>query len=240
MRTEEVSRTSRHLDVYSLLLRTFDSLFISFTDVEGFGRKNDPTHFSKLAVCFESTVMHILSQDEIEGVPKSALENFQKFYASTAFRCRFPSCPKSLARFSSPELRKQHAGTHFRRIYCRITDCRWSTIGFKKKSGLDAHMRKYHEEKSSFPIPPKVRRLPDVTTESERKDQRQRDQSPDENTVANHQAAEAEYIIIGPPFGSLGDEVSIYYPLHNPYSNAGSKILIYQDLALETTCSRKL
>jgi len=161
-----------YLDTIGLLLHTRDVFAHSvvITEVEAFAIQNDQTLFSKLAAVFESAVIHLLTRDEIAGVPKVTLEAFQRSYASTAFRCRFPNCSKSFAGFASPELRTQHEATHFRRVYCRVANCQWSEIGFKEKNGLDAHTRKHHNEKSVFSIPLKVRRTLEDRAESECKD----------------------------------------------------------------------
>ena len=119
---------------------------------------NDVTLFSKLAANFEAAVTYLLSQNEVTGVSRTTLEVFQKSYASTAFRCRFPNCSRPSTGFPSSELRTKHEATHLRRVYCGVILCEWNRIGFKNKSALDAHTRKHHGEKSTFLIPPKVRR----------------------------------------------------------------------------------
>ena len=125
---------------------------------EAFFAKNDRTLFSKLTTDFETAVTRLLSQDEVSGISRATLEAFQKSYASTAFRCRFPNCPRSSIGFPSSKLRTEHEAAHLRRVYCKIESCQWGRIGFKNKNGLDAHARKHHGEKPTLPIPPKVRR----------------------------------------------------------------------------------
>jgi hypothetical protein len=127
-------------------------------DADAFTTQYDRTLFSKLATTFDSAVISLLSQNEVAGVPEVTLQAFQKSYASTAFRCRYPYCTKSSAGFASQQLRTQHEAGHFHRVYCKVESCQWSRIGFEKKSGLDSHTRKYHNERFTFPIPPKVRR----------------------------------------------------------------------------------
>ncbi|KAF2678067.1 hypothetical protein K458DRAFT_377432 [Lentithecium fluviatile CBS 122367] len=144
---------------------------------EAFATQNDRTLFSKLAADFDNTVIYLLSQDEVPGISRGTLEAFQKSYASTAFRCRFPNCSRSSTGFPSSELRGQHEAAHLCRVYCRVVLCQWSRIGFKNKNGLDTHMRKHHGENSTFSIPPKVRRIPQDGEASERKTQEETNDS---------------------------------------------------------------
>ena len=138
-------------------------------DAEAFAKQKDRTLFSKLATDFERAVISLLSEDEIAIIPRATLEAFRKSYASTAFRCRLPNCTKSSAGFPSSELRHQHETTHFRRVYCQVSVCQWSRIGFKTKIGLENHMRTYHSEVTKIPIPSKVRRERSVDTEDNKK-----------------------------------------------------------------------
>jgi hypothetical protein len=93
----------------------------------------------------------------VDGLPKDKLESFKSSYASTAFQCRYPFCPNRTAGFASARLRGQHEATHVRRIYCQVSTCQWSRIGFKNKSGLDNHVRTDHSEVTKILVPSKVR-----------------------------------------------------------------------------------
>ena len=93
----------------------------------------------------------------MDGLPKDKLESFKSSYASTAFQCRYPFCPNRTAGFASAQLRRQHEATHVRRIYCQVSTCQWSRIGFKNKSGLDNHVRTDHSEVTKILVPSKVR-----------------------------------------------------------------------------------
>ena len=126
---------------------------------EAFILRNDRTLFSHLAAEFERAVIYLLSQGEVAGVSKYALEAFQKSYASTAYRCRFSNCSRSSTGFPSSELRGQHEAAHLHRVYCKVVSCQWNRIGFKNKNGLDVHTRKHHREKTAISIPPEVRRI---------------------------------------------------------------------------------
>ena len=93
----------------------------------------------------------------MDGLPKDKLESFKSSYASTAFQCRYPLCPNRTAGFASAQLRGQHEATHVRRIYCQVSTCQWSRVGFKNKSGLDNHVRTDHSEVTKILVPSKVR-----------------------------------------------------------------------------------
>lgn len=126
-------------------------------DVEDYSLRHDRTLFSRLTVEFEKSVLCLLSQESVDGLPKDKLESFKSSYASTAFQCRYPFCPNRTASFASAQLRGQHEATHVRRIYCQVSTCQWSRIGFKNKSGLDNHVRTNHSEVTKILVPSKVR-----------------------------------------------------------------------------------
>ncbi|KAI4645602.1 uncharacterized protein J4E79_010780 [Alternaria viburni] len=60
------------------------------SEIESYVINNDRTLFSRLAHVYESAVVHLLAQREVQGVAPATLRAFQESYASTAFRCRFP------------------------------------------------------------------------------------------------------------------------------------------------------
>ncbi|KAL9065694.1 MAG: hypothetical protein Q9157_007389 [Trypethelium eluteriae] len=125
---------------------------------ETYAFNHDRTLFTKLAMAFNCGVLSLLGQKEVPGVATLTLDAFKQLYASSAFRCRYPSCPKVPNSFASDRLRTQHEATHLRRIFCQVSECQWNRIGFKSHKGLRTHMRS-HDEKAMVPIPAKVRRM---------------------------------------------------------------------------------
>jgi hypothetical protein len=110
---------------------------------------------------FERSILYLLSQQEVEGIPTATLRAFQASYESTALRCRYPQCSTSSLGFATQELRVQHETIHFQRVYCKVSTCQFGRVGFAKKSALTAHTRRYHAESTSLPIPSKIRRVTD-------------------------------------------------------------------------------
>ena len=111
----------------------------------------------------DSAVEHLLSHDRVEGVPEHILHAFRMSYASTAYRCRYPHCPKASAGFASEHSRSQHEASHFRRLYCEHESCSYSRIGFDKHSALASHRQRYHAAKASLMIPRRIREQDDMS-----------------------------------------------------------------------------
>ncbi|KAF2728956.1 ankyrin [Polyplosphaeria fusca] len=150
----------RHLPAHQLMqdVLSDQSNTSQYAYAEAFASQHDRTLFSNLAARFEHNVLYLLTQDDVDGIPQETLEKFKRSYSSTAFRCRFPSCFQASTGFASQEQRATHEITHFYRIKCSVETCQWSRIGFKSKTSLDAHTRKYHDPGSTYLIPPSVRR----------------------------------------------------------------------------------
>ncbi|KAH7085093.1 hypothetical protein BKA63DRAFT_10537 [Paraphoma chrysanthemicola] len=173
-----ITHANEKLDVFShfavhklmrdvLQLRQRAGLFAGedHTDIQKFNIENDRTLFSKLASKYESCVVHLLAQHEVNGVAATTLRTFQASYASTAFRCRYPHCDRLSLGFASAELRLQHETLHMQRVYCQTVSCQYNRIGFAKRSALNAHTRKHHSLSAILHIPAKIRRAPDATEE---------------------------------------------------------------------------
>ncbi|KAI9674908.1 MAG: hypothetical protein M1822_009011 [Bathelium mastoideum] len=125
---------------------------------EEYALDHDQTLFSQLSISFDKAVINLLSSDNIVGLPKERLDAFKKSYASSAFRCRYPFCRKGSMGFGSDQLRTEHEKTHMRRVFCTLSDCSYSRIGFLNKKGLSTHLRS-HREQAKIPIPAKVRQV---------------------------------------------------------------------------------
>lgn len=126
-------------------------------EIESFILQRDRTLFSKLAHNFNDAITHLISQNEVAGISDTNLKTFQASYASTAFRCRFLQCLDSSIGFATEELRTKHEVGHCQLVYCPERNCQYHNIGLTKRSTLTAHIRKFHDPKSSLLIPPKVR-----------------------------------------------------------------------------------
>jgi hypothetical protein len=129
-----------------------------YSDIETYVINNDRTLFSRLAHKYESAIVHLLAQHEVDGIPPATLRAFQESYASTAFHCRFPHCDRLSLGFATAELRLEHEIFHVQRVYCQTVSCQYSRIGFAKRSALNTHTRKLHGQPDILRIPAKVRR----------------------------------------------------------------------------------
>jgi hypothetical protein len=143
-----------------------DELTGCIADIEAYVMNNDQTLFSRLAQVYESAVVYLLAQHEVPGITPAILRAFQKSYASTAFRCRFPHCERLSLGFPTAELRLEHETIHVQRLYCQIASCQYNRIGFGKRSALNAHTRKHHGQSNTLLIPAKVRRTTDAEAET--------------------------------------------------------------------------
>ncbi|KAL9093837.1 MAG: hypothetical protein Q9165_003760 [Trypethelium subeluteriae] len=132
---------------------------------ETYAINHDKTLFTELAVGFNGAVLKLLTQKEVSGLTQPTLDTFKRLYASSAFRCRYPSCPDAPAGFATDELRTQHEATHLRRIFCTLAGCAYNRIGFTSRKGLSTHMRSHNDE-GKIPIPSKVRRIANEGTDT--------------------------------------------------------------------------
>jgi hypothetical protein len=131
--------------------------YLQHTEAESFTAQNDKTLFSRIAITLDSAVEHLLLHDQVEGVPQDLHESFRVSHVSTAYRCRYPHCPKASAGFASESARSQHEKCHFHRLYCNYEGCSYSRIGFDKHSSLVSHKQRYHTAKASLMTPPRIR-----------------------------------------------------------------------------------
>lgn len=106
----------------------------SAPDIETYIINNDRTLFSKLAQMYESAVVHLLARQEVEGISPTILRAFQKSYAPTAFRCRFPHCDRLSLGFATAELRLEHEAAHVRRMYCQTSPCPYTRTALQQKA----------------------------------------------------------------------------------------------------------
>ena len=138
----------------------------TFPDIESFAISNDRTLFSRLAYTYESAVVYLLAQQDVQGIAPATLRAFQASYASTAFRCRFPHCERLSSGFATAQLRLEHETVHVQRVYCQTVSCQYNRIGFGKRTALNAHTRRYHGQTNVLLIPAKVRRTTIVEAEA--------------------------------------------------------------------------
>jgi len=162
-------------------------------DIETYVIDNDRTLFSRLAHTYESAVVYLLAQREVQGITPTTLRAFQESYASTAFRCRFPHCERLSSGFATAQLRLEHETAHVQRVYCQTVSCQYHRIGFVKRSALSAHMRKHHGQSNVLLIPAKIRRI--THAESKPEEPRQSSQGPSMDLPQADRIAAAEQLL---------------------------------------------
>ncbi|CAN9168468.1 unnamed protein product [Alternaria alternata] len=145
-------------DVQNLRLLASQSDGNDRSDIETYVDNNDRTLFSRLSRDYESAIVRLLAQRELEGISLPILRAFQESYASTAFRCRYPHCDRLSLGFATTETRQEHENTHMQRVYCQKLFCQWSRIGFKNKAAFKTHTRKDHGESKIVLIPEELQR----------------------------------------------------------------------------------
>ncbi|KAF2191711.1 hypothetical protein K469DRAFT_804454 [Zopfia rhizophila CBS 207.26] len=135
-------------------------LLITFviTDLDRYLLEHDRTLLTRLLQDFTAAVTLLFTKENLTGISQRELEAFKHSHASSAFRCRYPSCSKAPQWFPSDEIRKRHEVLHQRLFFCKEPSCSWSRIGFQNSAGLQLHVRNFHSEHTTVPIPPKVRR----------------------------------------------------------------------------------
>lgn len=162
-------------------------------DIETYVIDNDRTLFSRLAHTYETAVVYLLAQREVQGITPATLRAFQESYASTAFRCRFPHCERLSSGFATAQLRLEHETVHVQRVYCQTVSCQYHRIGFGKRSALSAHTRKHHSQSNVLLIPAKVRRV--IDAESKPEEPRQNSQGPSTDLTQADRIAAAEQLL---------------------------------------------
>ncbi|KAH8652845.1 hypothetical protein BGZ61DRAFT_500804 [Ilyonectria robusta] len=117
------------------------------------GQTNDSlseiTSLSTLLLNYQHTVQALLQLWSFPGVSIQELEKFKQDFRSTAFTCRFWSCPLASTGFESEALRDDHEWAHAPRMPCKIPGCQYPP--FTSTQALKNHLVKYHDQETPSP-----------------------------------------------------------------------------------------
>lgn len=122
---------------------------------------------------YQHTVQALLKMWSFPGVSIQHLEKFKQDFRSTAFTCRFWSCPLTGTGFESEALRDSHERAHAPRVPCNMPRCQYPP--FTSAQALRNHLVKYHDQgvpkirigspqnSSDISVPSQTRRRREVT-----------------------------------------------------------------------------
>ncbi|KAI0447888.1 hypothetical protein F4803DRAFT_558575 [Xylaria telfairii] len=82
-------------------------------------------------------------QEEYPGVSPQELEDFKCHFRTSAYTCRFGSCPRATLGFELKELCLEHELAHLRRWACTVTGCQYPP--FTSASSLQTHKKAHHD-----------------------------------------------------------------------------------------------
>lgn len=74
----------------------------------------------------------------------STLKAFRDLHVDRTFSCRYQSCPTSLNKFPSQDLRDKHEISHVKRFRCKEENCFMRNRGFRNNRELTLHLQQYH------------------------------------------------------------------------------------------------
>ncbi|KAL6400957.1 putative NACHT domain-containing protein [Ilyonectria robusta] len=203
---------------------------------------------------YQHTVQALLKLWSFPGVSIQHLERFKQDFRSTAFTCRFWSCPLTGTGFESEALRDSHERAHAPRVPCNMPGCQYPP--FTSAQALRNHLVKYHDQgvpkirirspqnSSDISVPSQTRRRQEVigrTTKdrllgtiaetSGQAQQAQRGRSP---AVGHHQPhmSQSHFPSRTPSVGLSLDLDQYAHPTANPnldrFSDAGNSFLTPQ------------
>ncbi|TGJ84975.1 hypothetical protein E0Z10_g3807 [Xylaria hypoxylon] len=91
---------------------------------------------------YQETIIFLLGQEEYPGVSPKELEEFKLNFRTSAYTCRFASCPRATLGFESKDAFMEHEKAHLRRWPCTIFGCQYPP--FDSAKSLQAHSRTHH------------------------------------------------------------------------------------------------
>ncbi|GAW23033.1 hypothetical protein ANO14919_125810 [Xylariales sp. No.14919] len=91
---------------------------------------------------YQQTIIFLLGRDEYPGVSPKELEEFKINFRTSAYTCRFASCPRATLGFESKEAFTEHEKAHLRRWACTVSGCQYPP--FDSAKSLQAHSRTHH------------------------------------------------------------------------------------------------
>ena len=93
---------------------------------------------------YQHTVQALLQLWKFPDVGIQEFEKFKQDFRSTAFTCRFWTCPFASIGFENENLRDKHELTHAPRVSCDVPDCQYPP--FPSTQALKNHQIKHHNQ----------------------------------------------------------------------------------------------
>ncbi|KAI0470247.1 hypothetical protein F4859DRAFT_486121 [Xylaria cf. heliscus] len=130
------ARSMRHLE-------TQTSQLVQNTTVVDHNQEPTEQGLEAILSSYQKTILFLLSQEEYPGVSPQELEEFKRHFRTSAYTCRFGSCPRATLGFESKEEWLQHELAHLRRWVCTVVGCQYPP--FDSTRALRAHNKAHHE-----------------------------------------------------------------------------------------------
>ncbi|KAI0861248.1 hypothetical protein F4860DRAFT_174568 [Xylaria cubensis] len=96
-----------------------------------------------ILLSYQKTILFLLDQEEYPGVSTQELEEFKRHFRTSAYTCRFGSCPRATMGFGSKEAWLEHELAHLRRWACTAPGCQYPP--FPSTRALQAHKKAHHD-----------------------------------------------------------------------------------------------
>ncbi|KAI0413197.1 hypothetical protein F5X98DRAFT_352630 [Xylaria grammica] len=93
---------------------------------------------------YQKTIIFLLGRDEYPGVSPKELEEFKINFRTSAYTCRFASCPRATLGFETKDAFTEHEKAHLRRWACTVAGCQFPP--FDSAKSLQAHSRTHHSD----------------------------------------------------------------------------------------------
>ncbi|KAI1742969.1 hypothetical protein F4680DRAFT_388566 [Xylaria scruposa] len=104
-----------------------------------------------ILLSYQKTILFLLDQEECPGVSTQELEEFKRHFKTSAYTCRFGSCPRATMGFGSKETWLEHERAHLRWWECTVTDCQYPP--FPSLRALQTHKKSNHDnDRNTRPI----------------------------------------------------------------------------------------
>ncbi|KAI1273844.1 hypothetical protein F5Y07DRAFT_375279 [Xylaria sp. FL0933] len=91
---------------------------------------------------YQKTILFLLDQEEYPGLSPRELQKFKLHFRTSAYTCRFSSCPHATLGFESKRAWLEHETAHLRRLACPVAECQYPPF-FSNKT-LQNHIRVHH------------------------------------------------------------------------------------------------
>ena len=111
---------------------------------------------SSIDAQFEADMHNLLNLPDdalLAGIDLASLSAFRSANGMASFYCRHEGCDQANSGFVTSEAREKHELCHMLRLQCHVPYCAWKGIGFKSKSHLKSHERRYHPSLEDSVIP---------------------------------------------------------------------------------------